>query len=145
MRLFGFEIRKQETKPALVTPVTNDGAVNNEISPGTSGAYGYYFDINRKLSNEIDLINKYRSMANTPEIDIAIDDIVNEMINISDDAQPIVANVRSENVGEVERFPQKSLIEIAPVENVPDPPASVNQVVPRYAFKLFPRLNSALI
>lgn len=87
--IFGFEIRKAEVKPALAAPVNYDGAVDNDVTTG-AGAYGYYFDLNRKLVNEVELINKYRQMANVAEIDLAIEDIVNEAVVVEEFKEPVV-------------------------------------------------------
>jgi len=78
--LFGFEIlRKQsevQLQPAITTPVNDDGAINV-----TSGGYfGTYLDLEASFKNEVDLITRYREMAMQPELETAIDDIVNEAI-----------------------------------------------------------------
>lgn len=95
-KIFGFEIRKAGTAPALTTPDARDGVVNNEVSTTGAGAYGYYFDLNKKLTNEIELINKYRSMAQVAEIDQAITDIVDEAVVVEEDMLPVDINVKSE-------------------------------------------------
>lgn len=87
--IFGFEIRKAAVNPALAAPVNYDGAVDNDVTTG-AGAYGYYFDLNRKLVNEVELINKYRQMANVAEIDLAIEDIVNEAVVVEEFKEPVV-------------------------------------------------------
>jgi hypothetical protein len=96
-KIFGFEIRKAAEQPALAPAVTNDGAIDNEVSTNGAAAYGYYFDINKRLTNEIDLINKYRSLAQVAEIDSAIEDIVNEAIVVEEDHPPVSVSVRAEN------------------------------------------------
>ena len=95
-KIFGFEIRKSQQKPALTAPVTNDGAIENEVSANGASAYGYYFDLNKKLTNEIDLINKYRSMSQVAEVDAAIEDIVNEAIVVEENTDPVTIEVKSE-------------------------------------------------
>ena len=87
--IFGFEIRKAAVNPALSAPINYDGAVDNDVTTG-AGAYGYYFDLNRKLVNEVELINKYRQMANIAEIDLAIEDIVNEAVIVEEFKEPVV-------------------------------------------------------
>lgn len=93
--IFGFEIRKAGTKPALTTPANIDGAIENEVTHAGASAYGYYLDLNKRLTNEVDLINKYRAMAQVAEIDAAIEDIVNESIVVEDDKQPVSININS--------------------------------------------------
>lgn len=94
-KIFGFEIRKAGQLPALTSPADNDGAIENEISNGAN-AYGYIIDLNKRLTNEIDLINKYRSMSQVAEIDGAIEDIVNEAVVVEEDRPPVAITVRSE-------------------------------------------------
>ena len=43
-----------------------------------NGYYGTYVDLEGSVRNELELITRYREMANHPELDGAIDDIVNE-------------------------------------------------------------------
>lgn len=94
-KIFGFEIRKQQEEPAIGVKTTNDGAIENEVTASSAGAYGYYFDLNKRLTTELDLINKYRSLAQVAEIDAAIEDIVNETIVIEDERAPITVDVRT--------------------------------------------------
>jgi len=93
--IFGFEIRKAAINPALTSPTTNDGAVEHDVSGSSAGAYGVYLDLNKRIVNEVDLINKYRAMANYPEIDNAIEDIVDEAIVSEDDKAPVSINFRT--------------------------------------------------
>jgi Bacteriophage T4-like portal protein (Gp20) len=94
--IFGFEIRKAGSPPALTPPANTDGAIENEVTHSGAGAYGYYLDLNKRLTNDVDLINKYRAMAQVAEIDTAIEDIVNEAIVIEPDKSPVSISVRSE-------------------------------------------------
>jgi cob(I)alamin adenosyltransferase len=99
--IFGFEIRRKEQQPALTPPRNDDGAIENEIT-ASGGAVGYYLDLNKRLTNEVDLINKYRSLAMTPEIDNAIEDIVNEAIVVEEGKPPVTLDIQ-----EVPELPQK--------------------------------------
>lgn len=75
--LFGFEIKRKAQEPISFAPETNeDGAV--VVSEG--GIYGTYVDLDGSIRTESELVNKYREMAQHPEVDMAIDDIVNEVI-----------------------------------------------------------------
>ena len=75
--LFGFEIRRKNSDPVSFAPkVTDDGAAI--VAEG--GAYGTYVDLDGSIRTEAELVNKYREMALYPEVDQAIDDIVNEVI-----------------------------------------------------------------
>ena len=79
-RLFGFSVDdKDKTPPSVVSPVPQ----NNEDGSDyyiQSGFYGQYVDIEGVYKNEHDLIRRYREMANHPECDSAIEDVVNEAI-----------------------------------------------------------------
>ncbi len=92
MQIFGFEIRKTPELPSIATPDKNDGAIEQVVGSGAA-YYGYAFDINKRLSNEYDLINKYRSMAQIAEIDSAIDEIVTEAIVVEEEKLPISINI----------------------------------------------------
>jgi hypothetical protein len=86
MNLFGFEIKRQENKDkkqplSFANPLNDDGAVNVETS-ATGGAYGYFLDIEGTAKNESELVTRYRSMALQPEVQQAIDEIVNEAISV---------------------------------------------------------------
>ena len=79
-KLFGFSIEDKNNKSdKLVSPVpkNNEDGVDNFIS---SGFYGQYVDIEGAYRNEHELIKRYREMALHPEVDKAIEDVVNEAI-----------------------------------------------------------------
>lgn len=89
--LFGFEIKrasKQEAPSSFAPLVNDDGAVNVE-STATGGSYGYYIDIEGTAKNESELVTRYRSMSLQPEIQQAIDEIVNEAISIDSDERVV--------------------------------------------------------
>lgn len=90
--LFGFEIRRvtdpvevQEKQPAFAPEIKDDGAV--VVAAG--GAYGTYIDLQGAARTEAELVTKYREMAMHPEVERAVDDIINEAI-IVEDKQKIV-------------------------------------------------------
>ena len=79
-KLFGFSIEDNEPKsPTAVSPVppNNEDGVDHYLS---SGFFGSYVDIEGVYRTEFDLIKRYREMALHPEVDGAIEDIVNEAI-----------------------------------------------------------------
>ena len=79
-KLFGFSIEPSEEKSkSVVSPVppNNGDGVDNFIA---SGFYGSYVDIEGAYRNEHELIKRYREMAIHPEVDNAIEDVVNEAI-----------------------------------------------------------------
>ena len=97
IELFGFRIgraNEDEEKlaqqvPSFAPPPNLDGAM--EIAPG--GAYGTYVDMEGTAKNEAQLVTRYREMAMFPEVEAAVDDIVNEAIVTDDDADPISINL----------------------------------------------------
>jgi hypothetical protein len=79
-RLFGFSIEDSKKKPqSIVSPVpeNNEDGVDHYL---TSGFFGSYVDIEGVYKTEYDLIKRYREMALHPEVDAAVEDIVNEAI-----------------------------------------------------------------
>lgn len=92
MNIFGFEIlrKKEETldpsvTPSVVSPQIEDGAIN--ISAGSH--YGIYVDIDGSYRSEVDLVTKYRTMAMQPEVEQAIEDIVNESVVHDDEGNSV--------------------------------------------------------
>jgi hypothetical protein len=84
--LFGFEIKKKVTEPISFAPKqTDDGAV--VVAEG--GVYGTYVDLDGSIRTEAELVNKYREMSMVPEVDMAIDDIVNEVITQEPETEPV--------------------------------------------------------
>ena len=79
-RLFGFSIEENESaSPSTLSPVpqNNEDGADHYL---TSGFFGSYVDIEGVYKSEFDLIKRYREMALHPEVDSAIEDIVNEAI-----------------------------------------------------------------
>ena len=79
-KLFGFSIESSEKKSKTIAspiPPNNQDGVDNYIS---SGFYGQFVDIEGVYKTEHDLIKRYREMAIHPEVDNAIEDVVNEAI-----------------------------------------------------------------
>lgn len=86
MDLFGFEIKKKIAEPISFAPKqTDDGAV--VVAEG--GVYGTYVDLDGSIRTEAELVNKYREMSMHPEVDMAIDDIVNEAITQEPEDTPV--------------------------------------------------------
>jgi len=88
IKLFGFEIKRANDKSAeklksVVPPQSEDGA---GYVTASAGHYGQYVDIDgNEAKDNYQLINKYRGVALHPEVDAAIEDIVNEAIVGDDD------------------------------------------------------------
>ena len=87
-KLFGIPIFKKKDKvKSFAPPVNEDGAVT--IEPSVGGSYGHYLDLSGSTKNVQEVVTKYREMCLYPEVDSAIDDVVNEAI-VYDDSEPIV-------------------------------------------------------
>ena len=107
MKLFGFQIggddsdkRKQQEEQlknkTFTLPQNEDGAV----TVAGAGYYGTYVDLDGTFRNETQLITKYREMAIQPELETAIDEIVNEAIVHEDDGQSVEINTDKTNLPE---------------------------------------------
>jgi hypothetical protein len=89
--LFGFTIsrdkREQEDvlQQSFAPPAADDGA----LTISSAAYYGTYVDLDGTAKNEVELISRYREMSMQPEIESAIDDIVNEAICQDDDGKII--------------------------------------------------------
>ena len=79
-RLFGFSIEDTDLeRPGSISPVPENNA--DGVDYYASGGFGgSYIDIEGVYRTEYDLIRRYREMALYPEVDSAIEDIVNEAI-----------------------------------------------------------------
>lgn len=97
MRFLGFEIKRAsddvQAAPSFIPNTEDDGAL--AIAPG--GAYGTYVDLDGSVRGEAQLIARYREMAQHPEVDNAIDDIVNEAIVQEADERPVTLNLDDTN------------------------------------------------
>jgi hypothetical protein len=94
MKIFGFEIRKTQTETgSFVPPRTEDGTIDQVVGASGAAAYGYAFDVEGRFKSEAEQIQKYRAMSQTPEIDLAVEEITSESIIIEDDKPPLSLNV----------------------------------------------------
>jgi len=80
--LFGWQFKRQEEEQpvSFVQKEHEDGAL---VVAG--GSYGTYVDLDGTIRTEAELVTKYREMALHPEVDSAIDEIVNDSISTDDD------------------------------------------------------------
>jgi len=80
--LFGFTISRdkleqdKKVEQSFSPPANDDGA----LTITSAAYYGTYVDLDGTAKNEVELISRYREMSMQPEIEGAIDDIVNEAI-----------------------------------------------------------------
>jgi len=88
-KLFGFKIEKDDDQSkGVVSPVpqSNEDSSDYYVS---SGFYGQYVDIDGVFKSEFELIKRYREMALHPEVDSAIEDIINEAIVSDQNDSPV--------------------------------------------------------
>ena len=88
-KLFGFKIEKDDDQNKnVVSPVpqSNEDSSDYYVS---SGFYGQYVDIDGVFKSEFELIKRYREMALHPEVDSAIEDIINEAIVSDQNDSPV--------------------------------------------------------
>lgn len=105
--LFGFEIkRKQEEKelPSFVPKPDDEGSL--VLAEG--GAYGQYVDMEGAIRTESELVSKYREMAQHPDIELALDDILNEAVVL--DPKKEVVSLNLDDLEQPERI-KKMILE----------------------------------
>ena len=99
-KLFGFSIDDDKSiTPSTISPVppNNEDGVDHYL---TSGFFGSYVDIEGVYRTENDLIKRYREMALHPEVDSAIEDIVNEAIVSDTNDTPIQIELSNLNASD---------------------------------------------
>lgn len=94
MRLFGFEIKRPEDElknqpVSFAEPLNDDGALT--VGGAVGGSYGMLLDLEGSAKSEAELVTRYRAMTVNPEIQQAIDEIVNEAISV--DSHDKVVNI----------------------------------------------------
>ena len=92
LNLFGWEIRKSKTEKeeqkqlVSFTPEYHDDGAT--IIP-SGGSYGTSIDLTSSARTESELVTKYRAMSLSPELEPAIDEIVNEAIVVDDENKTV--------------------------------------------------------
>jgi len=89
IELFGFEIKSKKDKKGktFVTPENTDGATT--VVDG-GGIMGHYLNTEADAKNEQALVQKYREMSFTQEVDGAVEDIINDAI-IQEEGRAVLA------------------------------------------------------
>ena len=100
LKLFGFELKRAEDKQkeekkkklqSVVTPTDPDGA---GYVTASGSHYGQFIDMDgNQAKDNRQLVLKYRGVAVHPEVDAAIEDIVNEAIVGSENEAPVELNL----------------------------------------------------
>ena len=95
-QLFGCQInRKEGRKGQSPVPPNADEA----IAIAAGGYYGTYVDTDNQARNEFEMIRRYRDMALHPEVDSAVDEVVNEFIVSDAHDTPVEINLDNLDVG----------------------------------------------
>ena len=90
-KLFGFKIQPEDddrSKKSIASPIPENQEDSSEFFV-SSGFYGQYVDIEGVYRTEFDLIKRYREMALHPEVDGAIEDVINEAIVSDQNDSPV--------------------------------------------------------
>ena len=98
LKLFGFEIKRAGAKPtgtqklqSPVAPTDPDGA---GYVTSAAGYYGQYINMDGdQAKDNQQLIMRYRGVSQHPEVDMAIEEIVNEAITASDEETSVKLTV----------------------------------------------------
>lgn len=92
--LFGWSISRtkpMETPSPVTPPVTGASVVTAPIA--AYGYYGYSYDLDGLISNQNQLVNRYREISTYPDCDTAIEQIVNEAVIVEQAKPPVTLNV----------------------------------------------------
>jgi hypothetical protein len=99
-KLFGFSINdNSKLSSTTVSPIpeNSEDGVDYYL---TSGFFGSYVDIEGVYRTEFDLIKRYREMSLHPEVDSAIEDIVNEAIVSDTNDSPVQIELSNLNASD---------------------------------------------
>src|SRR5580693_8801265 len=93
--IFGWEFKstkqQQQVDAGYVAPQNDDAAFT--VGEGYYGSYAYQLNFDQNITDEFALIHKYRAIALHPEVDRAINEICNEVIDGTSDKVPIELNL----------------------------------------------------
>jgi hypothetical protein len=108
VKIFGFEIRREEDEignqpVSFAEPINDDGAIT--VGNAMGGFYSTILDMEGTAKTESELVTKYRGMAMQPEIAQAIDEVVNEAINVDLDTD--VVNIVLDNTDLPDKVKEK--------------------------------------
>ena len=87
--LFGFRIERPKKDEGSVPSFTSPSADDGTIDIAGGGFFGQILDQDGRERTDIDLIRRYRDIAQQAECDMAIEDIVNEGIVSNEDDIPV--------------------------------------------------------
>ena len=96
-KLFGFSIENNEETPKSVVSPVPDSKEDQSDYYMTSGFFGNYVDLEGVFKNEFQLIRRYREMALHPEVDGAVEDVIQESIVSDTNESYTLSNVNDKN------------------------------------------------
>ena len=110
--LFGYEFKKKEAAKAksFVAPSDEEGTLD---IAGGAGFFSQYVNLYKVAKNDWDLIRKYRTTAEAPECDQAIEDIINEAVTADEtdtsvkldlDLVPMSASIKKKIIAEFQEI-----------------------------------------
>ena len=110
IKLFGFtlgtkDVVQKENPEQASFALPSDSIDDGAVTVTQNAYYGTYVDLEGSVRNEIELITRYREMSNHPELDMAIDEIVNEAI--SHDEAGKVCDIVMDNLKQPESIKKK--------------------------------------
>jgi hypothetical protein len=97
--LFGFKLGKKKPESLTREPISPDSYDGSYILE-TGGVFGTFVDFSGAVRDENQMLQHYRAMALYPEVDAAIEDIVNESIVLDQDRKPVKLNLDHVNLSE---------------------------------------------
>ena len=107
-KIFGFEISREKKESQshipLVVTSNSEGSVTTQVSDynynagNMSGCYVYNFDLNGQVKNSTDMLKQYRLTACYPDVDTAIEHIVNDAVIVEQGIPPVRLN--TDNIGD---------------------------------------------
>jgi hypothetical protein len=121
INLFGFSIGSkdvvkvqppEEKSFALPNSAIDDGAVTIT----QNAHYGTYVDLEGSVRNELELITRYREMSNHPELESAIDEVVNEAITHAEDGS--VVDINLDNLKQPDSIKKKIIEEFNNIQGM---------------------------
>ena len=92
MEIFGYNIsrKKEQEKESFVEKIEDDGALS--VTASSSNYINQYLNYNKSANDEAEFITKYRRLSLEPEVEYALDDIVNEAIS-TDEREVVSINL----------------------------------------------------
>lgn len=114
VKLFGFtigskDIAQMQKPEQLSFTMPNDTLDDGAVTITQNAHFGTYVDLEGSVRNELELITRYREMANHPECDMAINEIINE--SITHDTDGSVVDIVLDNLKQPETIKKKIIEE----------------------------------